>query len=488
MKNLQTLYSLPILALASFFIRISGSTSLHLVLTGPDEAYLGSRVAFRCVAPESSLPVTYELIRDSSVLITTVADLQGDQPASLYLKVAASSEGSYHCKATTRRSTGVSNSITLTVVTPASNTRVTSDPFPPVAHEGSRIELSCSVAKGSHLVYTWFFNRKELTSLTSPLLVLTGNTLVIEKVAPEHAGYYSCMAWSRVQDTRRFSSSTEVLVTVKVYVSKPRISFSISKEGTSPGGNVTCWSTRGSPPVNISLLVDDKEVGSATVAQSLVAWFPVAMVPGQDMAVARCRVKTEVQELMSEPVTLEMVPVGGDVKVEVEYLYSADSILTAAKLTCQVSRGTFPYISWLLNNSGLPSETHVDSHVHPIRPHAALTDGRRTLVLAELGPEESGYYRCRVRDSYNESGPWVESAAVLVRVSEVFLNTIVILTIAFCCSLFLMLAVGVGCVYKMFDDKQAHAHVATTNSDELPLSAPTSQSGGEQDDTSSPDV
>lgn len=104
-------------------------------------------------------------------------------------------------------------------------------------------------------------------------------------------------------------------------------------------------------------------------------------------------------------------------KVEVEYLYSADSILTAAKLTCQVSRGTFPYISWLLNNSGLPSETHVDSHVHPIRPHAALTDGRRTLVLAELGPEESGYYRCRVRDSYNESGPWVESAAVLVRVS-----------------------------------------------------------------------
>lgn len=109
---------------------------------------------------------------------------------------------------------------------PASNTRVTSDPFPPVAHEGSRIELSCSVAKGSHLVYTWFFNRKELTSLTSPLLVLTGNTLVIEKVAPEHAGYYSCMAWSRVQDTRRFSSSTEVLVTVKGVCRKETQHFS----------------------------------------------------------------------------------------------------------------------------------------------------------------------------------------------------------------------------------------------------------------------
>ncbi|XP_031720405.1 Fc receptor-like protein 5 isoform X3 [Anarrhichthys ocellatus] len=400
MKNLQTLTLLPTLALARFFISISGSLSPRPVLTGPDMAYLGSRVTFRCIAPNSSLPVTYELIRNGYALIATVADLQGDQTASF--KVAPTLEGLYHCKATTQGSTGVSNNIKLTVVTPASNTRVTSEPFPPVAYEGSRIELSCSVAKGSHLFYTWFFNRTEVTSLTSPLLLLTGNKLVMGKVAPEHAGYYSCMAWSRVQDTI-VSSSSEVQVTVK--------------EGASHRGNVTCWSTGGSPPVNISLSVDDTEVGFVTVAQSLAAWFPVPMVPGQDVAVARCRVKTEVQELMSEPVTLEMVPVGGDVKVEVEYLYSADSKLTAAKLSCQVSRGTFPYIYWLLNNSGLPTETDVDSHIQPVLYHGALTDGRRTLVLAKLGPEESGYYRCRARDSYNDSGPWVESAAVLVRVT-----------------------------------------------------------------------
>ncbi|XP_068584982.1 basement membrane-specific heparan sulfate proteoglycan core protein [Cebidichthys violaceus] len=451
MKNLQTL---ALLALATFFISISGSLPLLPVLTGPDVAYVGSRAAFRCVAPNSSLPVTYELIRNGSVLVATVADLQEDQTASFYLKVAATMEGSYRCKATTRGSTAVSNSIKLTVVTPASNTRVTSEPFPPVAYEGSRIELSCSVAKGSHLFYTWFFNRTEVTSSTSPLVLLTGNKLVMGKVAPEHAGYYYCMAWSRVQDTRRFSSSSEVQVTVKVYVSKPRISFSISKEGGSRRGNVTCWSTRGSPPVNISLSVDDTEVGSVTAAQSLVAWFPVPVEPGQHTAVARCRVKTEVQELMSEPVTLEMVPVGGDVKVEVEYLYSADSRLTAAKLSCQVSRGTFPLVSWLLNNSGLPSETDVDSAIPPVLYHGALTDCRRTLVLAKLGPEESGYYRCRARDSYNDSGSWVESPAVLVRATEVFLTTIEVLTITFCCLLFLTLAVAVGCVYKMFDHKQ----------------------------------
>lgn len=111
------------------------------------------------------------------------------------------------------------------------------------------------------------------------------------------------------------------------------------------------------------------------------------------------------------------VPVGGDVKVEVEYLYRADSKLAATRLTCQVSRGTFPYISWFFNDSVLPAETHVGSHFQPVLPHYVLTDHRRTLVLTTLGADESGYYYCRVRDSYDESGPWVESAAVLVQVT-----------------------------------------------------------------------
>lgn len=98
---------------------------------------------------------------------------------------------------------------------------MTSEPFPPVVYEGSHIVLSCSVSKGSHLSYTWFFNRREVTSSTSPLLHLTGNKLVMENVTPEHAGWYYCMAWSTVQDIRRFSSSFEFQVTVKgVYQQK----------------------------------------------------------------------------------------------------------------------------------------------------------------------------------------------------------------------------------------------------------------------------
>lgn len=47
-------------------------------------------------------------------------------------------------------------------------------------------------------------------------------------------------------------------------------------------------------------------MGSVTATEPLAAWFSVPMEPGRDMGVARCRVNTEVQELMSEPMTLEV--------------------------------------------------------------------------------------------------------------------------------------------------------------------------------------
>ncbi|XP_053286968.1 uncharacterized protein LOC128448382 [Pleuronectes platessa] len=70
---------------------------------------------------------------------------------------------------------------------------------------------------------------------------------------------------------------------------------------------------------------------------------------------------------------------------------------------------------------------------------------------------------------------------------KVFMNQTEIITIAFCCFLLLMLAVGVACVYRMFDHNQAHAHIAETNSDPLLLTAPSSQSGDRQAGVSSAD-
>lgn len=110
----------------------AGPVSVVPVLTGPDMAYLGSRVAFRCFVPNSPLPVTYELMRDGGVLIASGANLQGEQPASFFLKVVAASEGSYRCRATSEGGSGLSSSLRLTVVSEFLTSQTPpGDPVPP---------------------------------------------------------------------------------------------------------------------------------------------------------------------------------------------------------------------------------------------------------------------------------------------------------------------------------------------------------------------
>ncbi|XP_071245815.1 Fc receptor-like protein 5 isoform X4 [Salvelinus alpinus] len=443
MKKKQELCLLPVLG---------GSPLPSPILIGPDKAYLNSKVVFQCRSPGSPPPNTYELLKDGNHLVATSNDLQDDQSAMFFLKISVTSEGSYHCRVTAGGNMGLSGTVRLQVVIPVSGTMVTSDPDPPILYEGLRLTLTCDVTKGSHLSYTWFYNRQEVTSSpTSPLTPLllwpVGNTLVVERVTTKHAGNYSCIAGTRMQTNSRFSSSREVTVRIKVYLSVPQISFTISKEGLSYHGNVTCRSSRGTPPVTFYLFLDDKEVGSDVATESLVAWFPVAMVPGRDMGAVRCAVESDAQRLTSRPLTLVVVPVGGSPKVDVEYLYRVDSKMAAARLQCLLSLGTFPFFSWSLNGSLLLHPSEGDSS----HPSHALADGGRTLFLTEITLEDSGYYRCRARDSYDVTSAWVESQPVLVQVTEVSTTTIEVMAIVFCCFLMLTLAGGVACVMRMLN-------------------------------------
>ncbi|XP_028977848.2 Fc receptor-like protein 5 isoform X2 [Esox lucius] len=441
-KEEQGLHLLSILVLAGLVSAVAGG-SPPPDLIGPDKAYLKSVVVFQCKSPGSPAPIAFELLKDGSPVKTRVVP-DNDQEAVFRLKISETSEGSYQCRVTTGGTINHSGMIHLQVIILVSGAHVTSDPQPPVLYEGSRLTLSCDVRAGSHLSYTWFHNRQEVTSLpTSPLnpRLLLGNTLIVENVTAEHAGNYYCIARTMLMD-RRFSSSSEVNIKVKAHLSVPQISFTISKEGSSYRCNVTCRSSRGTPPVTFRLLLDNVEVGSEVSGESLVAWFPVPVVPGQDMGVLLCRVENDAQLLTSEPLTLEVVPVGGSVTVDIEYLYRFDSKMSAARLQCHLSFGTFPSFSWSLNGSLLfgcceGSTSH------------ALADAGRTLLLAEITPENSGYYRCRTKDSYDNASAWVESEPVLVQITEVTMATIEVIAIVFCCFLMLTLAGGVACVTRM---------------------------------------
>lgn len=106
--------------------------------------------------------------------------------------------------------------------------------------------------------------------------------------------------------------------------------------------------------------------------------------------------------------------------MDVEYLYRADSKPAAARLSCRLSRGMFPHVVWFFNEVPLPPEVRPETHnsSYPAgHSKYATADQSQTLFLTQLSPKESGYYRCRARDSYDPAGPWVESTPVLVQVT-----------------------------------------------------------------------
>lgn len=400
-------------------------------------AYLGSKVTFTCSAADFSQPVTYQLLKRMPPSTSPIHPLHKKSPATFFFKVSPATEGTYQCMATAGGNTTASNSIRLILM----RTRINSEPDPAVLYEGSRLVLSCDVTVGAQLSYTWFFNRTKVMPSTSTWLRPTSSKLAVERVTVLHAGVYSCMTQDWLNENR--SSSSQVMqVHVKVHLSQPRIAFSISKEADGYGGHVTCWTSRGSPPATFYLLLDGKEVTSVEATKSTLAKFPVAMVPGQDMGMAECLVKNEVQELKSRSLTLVVVLVGGHVQVEVEYLYGADSKMAAAQLHCLPSQGTFPSFSWLLNNSSLPVKADPWTHGESWSPRYAFVDGGRVLVLTKTRGGESGSYRCRVRDSFDDSSAWFESPDVQVRMIETTLTTIEIISISFCCFLLLILVSG----------------------------------------------
>ena len=97
---------------------------------------------------------------------------------------------------------------------PVSGVSILSKPSPPVVSEGSSLTLYCEVQKGSNLSYTWYHNRLEVKA-PSVMYLLSGNSLVVDKLTQRHAGSYTCTAWNYIGVKPRTSSSSDVHVTVQ---------------------------------------------------------------------------------------------------------------------------------------------------------------------------------------------------------------------------------------------------------------------------------
>ncbi|XP_039545929.1 Fc receptor-like protein 5 isoform X1 [Pimephales promelas] len=401
---------------------LTGGSRLKPVLTGPSKAYLRSQVQFHCEVPGWASPLTFELRKDTGDLISAENNIK----VTFQLQVTEGSEGKYYCGVTGGQT---SNSIRLHVVTPVLGARLSSDPDPPVLYEGQTFTLRCLVRKGTHLSFTWDHDQQEVNA-SSQHYRLSGDALTVDAASERHAGTYSCTAQNIMEVNPRFSSSQNLRVTVKQNISTLKLSFVVFLNGSSLMANVSCRLARGSPPVTFSLLVNGQEVDVKRV-DSLEFWSVRPVSLGLDMGLAQCKAQAETQQLLSDPVHLHVVPVGGAVRVMVKYLYDVDAVVTAARLTCFPDRGTFPAFSWSLNHSSLPPGGNA---------HMEMQNGQ-ILFLTDIS---SGNYRCRARDSFNDSSIWVESEDVFIQKTDLSATPMEVIALVFC-GFLSMVIVGASC-------------------------------------------
>ncbi|XP_036398238.1 Fc receptor-like protein 3 isoform X2 [Megalops cyprinoides] len=439
----------PVLVLAGLWMQFGESVQAP-VLSGPDMAYLDSRIEFRCEAPGLPQPVSYQLLRDGGLVVNRTPE--DNQPATFQLRVSNSTGGRYHCRVRVGGSAQLpplsSNTIHLRVVIPVRGAGVVSDPDPPVLAEGEMLALSCQVQRGSHLSYLWFFNQKEISG--DPRYLVRGNALVIAAVSESDAGSYYCRVANALANTR-VSNSPEVPVRVKVFLSEPQVSFTVSKSAWGYHANVTCRSSRGTPPVCFWLFLDQALLGNRTAA-SLSASFSVPVTPGQSAGELRCRARDQLRKLDGPALRLEVVPVGGDVHLWVEYLYSVDSRAVGVRLHCAVGRGTFPMYAWFLNNTLLEREG--DSYI--------ITKPGHTLLLTSITPQISGYYHCQAKDSFDNSS-WILSQKALVHTTGLGVVSSEVIAIMFCLFLLLGILGSVCCIFAL-SNREVDSHLRTRSS------------------------
>ncbi|KAG5853511.1 hypothetical protein ANANG_G00026730 [Anguilla anguilla] len=287
------------------------------------------------------------------------------------------------------------------------------------------------------------------------LSALPGADGVPPVLSLQHAGWYYCIVRNNMTNSR-FSSSSDLEVRVKVFLSEPQISFSVTKEESGYRADVRCWSARGSPPVRFRLIKGNLTLANRTT-ESLSAVFPVPVSIGRSLGLLRCGgCNHDNRELLSRPLNLEVVPVGGAVQLHVEYLYSAGSEAVGVALRCLVSHGTFPEYAWFLNHTLLQGGGA--SHI--------ITQEGHTLILPIITAGNSGSYRCQAKDSFDNT-TWIPSPAAFIQKTGRRLVSSEVIAVAFCCFLLLVL-VGSVCWIFTFSKRRLDSRLRRRSSAAIP--------------------
>uniref|UniRef100_A0A8C2ZRG5 Si:dkey-93h22.7 n=1 Tax=Cyclopterus lumpus TaxID=8103 RepID=A0A8C2ZRG5_CYCLU len=435
--------------LASLFVVILGkllNTNCQSILgrpevIGPSEALLKSVVDIKCqlkIYPENET-ILLQLFKEDNhdKLLGEYTSLNGEI-AIIPMVIKLYHEGSLECVAKAQNNSNIEPTVSYThylkVVEPVKGAGIDVRSGPVDFFEGKTLDLHCDVIAGNHVSYKWLQNSHPVTQ--SPLHCVADGHLLMYRTTSKDSGSYMCVATNHFNKTDIFTSnSSEVMITVKV--STPDISFTVLKEDShNYSAEVTCQSTKGTPPVTFSLYNRTESVANITIERS-IATFKVPLVLGQHLGWLQCQANNGDHIEFSQWIPLEVVPVGGPVTIHYDYDVGENYDVVGLRFYCKAAKGSLPRYQWFLNKTLLRDRGTFY--------YAVNQPPEQSILLLSVGRSSAGTYHCEVADSFDNTSSISSNAMYL---DKEVLNRLPVLMVAvvFGCFTFLVVLVSICCL------------------------------------------
>ncbi|KAM6942162.1 Fc receptor-like protein 5 [Lycodopsis pacificus] len=393
---------------ASLFVVILGfcickgssrSTLGRPEVIGPSKVLVKSIIDFQCelkIYPENETILLQLFKKDNRDKLLGESTSLNGEVGTMPMVITLYHEGSLECVAKAQNNSNIEPTVSyahyLKVVDPVEGAEVAVRSGPVDFFEGKTLELHCDLIAGNHVSYKWLLNGQLVSQ--SPLHHVADNNLLINRTTSKDSGSYMCVATNHFDETN-FTSISEVMITVKDVVSIPDISFAVLKEDShNYSAEVTCQSTKGTPPVTFSLYNRTELVANVTIEERN-ATFKVPLVLGQHLGLLQCQANNGDRTEFSQRIPLEVVPVGGPVMMHYDYDVGENYAVTGLRFYCKAAKGSLPQYRWFLNNTLL----HDRGRFYKV----ANQPPEQSILLLSVGRSSAGTYHCEVSDSFDNT-------------------------------------------------------------------------------------
>ncbi|XP_022063476.1 contactin-5 [Acanthochromis polyacanthus] len=369
-------------------------------LYGPSEALAKEVVYFKCEVPDyagdEEIYLQLFKVGDRNRSLGGYTSLRGEVGA-IPKVIKPSHEGYLECVVSAQNNSGITPTVShphyLKVIDPVKGAEIIhSDPME--FYEGNALQLQCQLSAGTHVSYKWLLNGQPVSQ--SPVHYAADNLLRIDRTSSKDSGSYMCMATNTFNKTTVFSSnSSEVVVTIKDFVSSPNIAFTVLKEDSQNySAVVTCESTRGTPPITFSLYNRTELVTNMTT-DDRQATFKVPLVLDRHLGWLQCQANNGERIAYSDWLPLEVVPAGGPVTMHYDFDLGENYAIVGLRFYCKVKKGSHLRYQWFLNKTLLQDRGSFY--------YVANEAPKQSILLLSVGRSSTGTYHCEVSDSFDNT-------------------------------------------------------------------------------------